>query len=121
MGGINCALSDSLSSAGLFCSLDAWALFCQQSACLPWYNIYRLVFHIITPHGPLLHTRIHTHRHKCQHMPKIIHTHTHGHTHNLSSGGSGVPLSFGYDREVESESNSVLLVSTGALEPCYIM
>lgn len=47
------------------------------------------------------------------------HAKNHPHTHSLSSGG--VPLGFGYDREVESESNSVLLVSTGALEPCYIM
>ena len=95
-----CALPDSLSSAVLFLSF-----FFFPAPCLPWYKIYRLVFHIITPHGPL----------------SLSLSHTHTHTHNLSSGGVGVGLSFGDDREVESESNSVLLVSTGALEPCYIM
>lgn len=84
MGGINCALPDRMSSAGLFLSLGAWALFCQQSACLPCHNIYRLVFHIITSHGPpVTHTHIHTET--CQ---KSF-------TH---SDVGGVPLTFGHDR-----------------------
>ena len=58
-----------------------WCFFCQQAACLPWYNIYRLVFHTFTPRGPQLLTPEHLH----------THTDTHTDTHNLSSDAGGGP------------------------------